>query len=74
MRIAALQVDILWEDPEANFARLDPWIAAAAAAGARLLALPEMFACGFSMETARIAEPPGGPSTRFLADRARRRG
>ncbi len=74
MRIAALQHDIVWEDPEASFTRLEPWIEAAAAAGARLLALPEMFACGFSMATGTIAEPPGGPSTRFLADRARRHG
>ncbi len=72
VRIAALQYDIAWEDPAVNFARLDPWVAAAAAAGARLVALPEMFACGFSMETAKISEPVGGPSTRFLSDRARR--
>ncbi len=74
MRIAALQSDIIWEDPEANFARLDPWVEVAAAAGARLLVLPEMYACGFSMETEKISEPVGGPSTRFLADRARRHG
>jgi predicted amidohydrolase len=74
MRIAALQCDVVWEDPEANFARLEPWIAAAAATGARLLALPEMYACGFSMATERVGEPPGGPSTRFLADQAARHG
>ncbi|HEX9733649.1 MAG TPA: nitrilase-related carbon-nitrogen hydrolase [Thermoanaerobaculia bacterium] len=74
MRIAALQSDVVWEDPDANFARLEPWIAAAAAAGARLLALPEMYACGFSMATERIREPPDGPSTRFLVDQAARHG
>jgi len=74
MRIAALQSDIVWEDPEANFDRLEPWIEAAAGAGARLLALPEMYACGFSMATGRIAEPVGGPSTRFLVERAARHG
>ena len=74
MRVAALQSDIVWEDPEANFRRLRPWIASAAAAGARLLALPEMFSCGFSMAAERIAEPEGGPSARFLADEARRHG
>ncbi len=70
MRVAALQSDIVWENPEANFARLAPWIAAAAAQGARIVALPEMFACGFSMATERIAEPPDGPSTRFLQEQA----
>ena len=74
MKIAAIQSDIAWEDPEANFARLRPWIAAAAAAGARLCVLPEMFACGFSMATERIREPPGGPSARFLAEQARHHG
>lgn len=74
MKVAALQSDIVWEDPPANFARLAPWIAAAAAAGARLLLLPEMFACGFSMAVERISEPPEGPSTAFLREQARRHG
>ena len=74
MRIAALQSDIVWENPEANFERLRPWVAAAAGAGARLLVLPEMFACGFSMATERIAEPEGGPSTRFLVEQAAEHG
>ncbi|MDC0671112.1 carbon-nitrogen family hydrolase [Nannocystis radixulma] len=71
MKIAAIQSDIAWEDPEANFTRLRPWVAAAAAAGAKLVVLPEMFACGFSMATERIREDPGGPSTRFLEHQAR---
>lgn len=74
MRIAALQSDIVWEDREANFARLRPWIAAAAASGARLLALPETYAVGFSMATERIAEPWEGPSVAFLHEEARRHG
>ncbi|MCP4658358.1 MAG: carbon-nitrogen family hydrolase [bacterium] len=74
MRIAALQSDIIWEDPPANFERLEPWIRAAAASGARLVALPEMYACGFSMAAERIGEPVEGPSTRFLCEQARRHG
>ncbi len=74
MRIAALQSDITWEDPNANFAHLEPWIATAAAAGARLLALPEMYSCGFSMATERISEPVDGPSTRFLREQAAKHG
>ena len=70
MKIAALQYDMAWEDPEANFPRLETWIAGAAGLGARLVVLPEMFACGFSMNTSRIAEPVDGPSTRFLVDTA----
>ncbi len=74
MRVAALQSDVVWEDPEANFERLRPWVAAAAGAGARLLVLPEMYSYGFSMASERIAEPPGGASTRFLIDEAERFG
>jgi predicted amidohydrolase len=74
MRVAGLQTEIAWEDPTASFRRIDPWIAAAAAAGARLVVLPEMFACGFSMRTEVIRESPEGPSTRFLLDRAHTHG
>ena len=74
MLIAALQSDIAWEDPSANFERLRPWIATAATAGARLVVLPEMFSYGFSMATDRIHEPPGGESTRFLAEEAANHG
>ena len=63
MRVAAIQHDIVWEDPAANFARLAPMIEKAAADGARLVALTEMYATGFSMESDRIAEDPDGPST-----------
>jgi len=74
VKLGALQSETVWEDPEANFERLRPWVAKAAAGGARLLVLPEMFACGFSMATERIAEPPEGPSTRFLREQAARHG
>ena len=69
MKIAALQFDMAWENPEANFPRLETWISGAAELGARLVVLPEMFACGFSMNTARIADV-NGPSTRFLVETA----
>ena len=70
MRVAALQTRIAWEDPAANFERLGPLLARAAAAGADLAVLPEMFAHGFSMNTQVVAEPEDGPSTRFLAEHA----
>ena len=70
MKVAALQHDIVWEDRDANFGRLEPMIAGAAAAGARLVVLTEMFSYGFSLEADRITETPGGPSTRFLRQTA----
>ena len=70
MKIAAVQHDIVWEDPEANFERLAPKVAQAAADGARLVVLAEMYSTGFSMASDRVAEPPDGPSVSFLADQA----
>jgi len=71
VRVAGLQLDIAWEQPEVNYARIRPWLSAAQAAGARLVVLPEMFPCGFSMAPERVAEDQGGPSTRFLLEAAR---
>lgn len=74
MRVAGIQADLTWEDPASNQARLAPRIDAAAASGARLVALPEMWPTGFSMRPDAVAEEPGGPSERYLAEAARRTG
>jgi predicted amidohydrolase len=70
VRVAAVQHDIVWEDPPANYARLAPMIGEAARDGARLVVLTEMCTTGFSMHTDRIAEPFDGPSARFLREQA----
>ncbi|MEZ5259455.1 MAG: nitrilase-related carbon-nitrogen hydrolase [Ilumatobacteraceae bacterium] len=74
MKIACIQHDIVWEDKAANFERLAPMIAGAAASGARVVLLTETFSTGFSMQTERTAESPGGPSSEFLLDQATRHG
>jgi predicted amidohydrolase len=73
MRIAAVQHDIVWENRDANFERLAPQVAHAVGAGAELVLLTETFSTGFSM-TPGIGEPEGGPSSRFLAERAAEHG
>jgi predicted amidohydrolase len=73
MRIGVVQHDIVWEDREANFARLGPRVAGAAAAGAELVLLSETFSTGFSM-TPGIGEPEGGPSSTFLREQAAEHG
>jgi predicted amidohydrolase len=70
VKVAAIQHDIVWEDRDANFARLAPLIADAARSDARLVVLSEMFSTGFSMHTERVAEQVDGPSARFLARQA----
>ena len=72
MKLALIQHDIVWEDPQANFAHLEELLAEAAQTGAQLVLLCEMFSYGFSMDTAKVAEPPGGPSTEFLVAQARK--
>lgn len=74
LRVAALQHDIVWHDRDANFERLSPQIAGAAAGGARLVVLTETFSTGFSFDTPGIGEPEGGPSSQFLAEQARTHG
>jgi predicted amidohydrolase len=77
MKIAAVQHDIRWLDREANFERLAPMIERAAGDGARLVVLSEMFSTGFAMGEQwadRLPEPFDGPSSRFLAEMARRHG
>ena len=74
MKVAAIQHDIVWEDAERTRKNVAPLIAQAAAAGARLIVLTEMFATGFSMQPERIAEYPGGANEQFLVDQAREHG
>jgi len=70
MKIAAIQHDIVWEDGPATRSRLTPLIGQAAAGGAQLIVLTEMYATGFSMHPERIAEPPGGANEQFLISHA----
>jgi predicted amidohydrolase len=74
VRVAAIQHDIAWHDRDANFERLRPRIAGAAASGARLVLVTETFSTGFSFDTPGIGEPEGGPSATFLAEQAAQHG
>ncbi len=70
LRIAAVQHDIVWEDPTATHALVAPMIATAASDGARLIVLTEMFATGFTMRPDGIAEAEDGPTLAFLRAQA----
>lgn len=74
LRVAAIQHDIAWNDRDANFAHLEPMIAAATGAGAGLVLCTETFSTGFVVDGALTGEPEGGPSSRFLAEQAARHG
>lgn len=73
LELAGLQTDIAWEQPEENFRRVRPMVDRAAACGARLVVLPEMFATGFSMDAKTVA-PHGATVREFLARTAQDHG
>ena len=67
MHAAGLQFDLAWEDRPANLAKVRALVAAAKPAKGTLVALPEMFSSGFSMNVAGIAEAEGGETEAVLA-------
>lgn len=66
MRLALIQLDIAWENAEENRRRAGELLRRAAAGGARLAMLPEMFNTGFSMSPETVAEAAGGATEKFL--------
>jgi len=70
MQVIGCQTDIHWHDKTANFAAVRELLASVRIAPPALIVLPEMFATGFSMQVAEIAETTAGPTNRFLADLA----
>jgi len=71
MKLLGIQFDIAWENKAANFAKVRQLLAQAAPEAGALVVLPEMFATGFSMNTAAIAEAPGAETSAFLSAIAR---
>ena len=72
MQLACCQFDIAWEDKPANYRRVEGLVRDAGLEAGALLLLPEMFATGFSMNADAVAEPPDGPTVRFLSELAAR--
>lgn len=74
LRVAAIQHDIVWEKPDANFAALTPMIEAAVDDGANMVVVTEMWSTGFSMNSVEVAERPDGPTSTFMKETAARTG
>ncbi len=68
MNILLLQTEIVWEQKKANFDRVSELLATQHIRHGSLVVLPEMFATGFSMNAASIAEDEDGETHAFLAD------
>ncbi len=71
MHLYCVQFDIVWENKQANFARVASLLAAAAPEPGSLVLLPEMFATGFSMNVSGISEGPERETENFLAATAK---
>jgi predicted amidohydrolase len=70
MYVAGLQLDIVWENKKANHDKVRALIAAAKLPKGALVALPEMFATGFSMNVAEVAQTDQRETEVFLASLA----
>jgi len=71
MEVLGLQYDLAWEDKAANFKTVRRMLAEAGPEKDSLVALPEMFATGFSMNVDAMAEQAGGETEQFLSETAR---
>jgi len=74
MNVLALQFDIAWENKPANFEKVRQLLTEASPEKNSLVALPEMFATGFSMNAAAIAEIYAGETEQFLSSTAKQFG
>jgi omega-amidase len=74
VQVHAVQFDTRWEDKPANFQRARELIEQAAPPAGGLIALPEMFATGFTMKSRITAEPVGGETEQFVRSLARETG
>ena len=73
LNIALYQQDIVWEDPEANYRRVEEAFATAVGDKALdILVVPETFNTGFGDHMARQAEEPCGPTFDFALSMAKR--
>src|SRR3954452_1669505 len=76
MLVAAIQMEAVVADVDANLAACERLADEAGRQGAELIALPEFFSTGigFVPELIERALPPDGEATRLLRDLARRHG
>jgi predicted amidohydrolase len=73
LKILGLQLDIIWEDKEANFQKIRE-IVSRLEDKPDLIVLPETFATGFTMKSEFFSEPQMGITEQFLIEIARKTG
>ncbi len=73
LKVALVQADLVWQNPQANRQKFESMIAAIESS-VDLIVLPEMFTTGFTMEGAALAETMDGPSVLWMQKMAQRLG
>lgn len=72
MKIAGVQFDVQWAQPEANLRRMAEFLRETSAAGARLTVFPECALTGYAFESRAEARPYAqsipGPATQHLTE------
>ncbi|MFM2177312.1 MAG: hypothetical protein RL015_1410 [Verrucomicrobiota bacterium] len=74
LKIHAVQLDSVWEDKAANFAKVRGLLQACPPEAGSLLVLPEMFATGFSCNLGKTMEAHSGETEIFLTELAAEHG
>ena len=67
MRVAIIQANLAWEDPQKNRGYFESKISELAG-NADLVVLPEMFTTGFTMNATALAEPADGETHQWLEE------
>lgn len=67
LKLALVQLDIVWENPDQNFETLEDMLKDISA---DIFFLPEMFSTGFTMNPKKLAEPEYGKSFQFLQQKS----
>lgn len=67
-----VQLDCVWEDKQANFDRVSELLAGEPPSPGSLIVLPEMFATGFSLNTAVTRQGPERECDEFLRELAKK--
>src|SRR3954463_7347381 len=71
MKVICAQLNIVWEDREANYAKVRAMIDKLRPEPGALLVLPEMFSSGFSMNVGKVKEAVPSGTEQFLGPIAR---
>ncbi len=71
MKLALFQMNVIWEDKDANLKKIKTLEFQIAGEKPDILILPEMFATGFSMNVKLVAEDLDGITVSFLRDFAK---